>query len=77
MGIALVVAGGLVLMTLFASGFDFLTKRRNKLDDETKRKVTEMETRMAALEQTIRDKDQRVAQLETDYAFLNKLLEKK
>jgi hypothetical protein len=77
MGIALVIVGGLVLMTAFAAGFDFLTKRRNKLDNETKQKVGELERKIAALELRATAKDDRIEQLETDFAFLNKLLEKK
>jgi len=77
MGIALIIVGGLVLMTIFASGFDFLTKRRNKLDDETKKKVAELETKVLALEQLAKEKDDRIGQLENDFAFVNKLLEKK
>ncbi len=77
MGIAFVIVGGLVLMTAFASGFDYLTKRRNKLDNETKQKVVDLEKRMIAMEQTGREKDARIAQLENDYTFLNRLLEKK
>ena len=34
-------------MTAFASGFDFLTKRRNKIDNETKLKVIEMAKKVA------------------------------
>ena len=77
MGIALVIVGGLVLMTVFATGFDFMTKRRNRVDNETKQKVVELERKMAALEQTTMEKDDKIAQLESEFAFLNKLLEKK
>ncbi len=77
MGIAIVIVCGLVVMTVFASGFDFLTKRRNRVDNETKLKVVELEKKVSNMEQAIKDKDARVAQLESDYMFLNKLLEKK
>jgi len=77
MGVALVIAGGLVLMTFFAAGFDFLTKRRTRLDNETKQRVLQMEQRLAVLDQTVRDKDARLAQLENDLTFLNRLLDKK
>jgi hypothetical protein len=75
-GIALVIAGSLVLMTFFAAGFDFLTKRRNKLDQETKETVLEMGRRLGILEQTISEKNDRVTQLESELSFLRKLLEK-
>jgi hypothetical protein len=76
MGLALVIAGGLVLMTLFASGFDFLTKRRNRIDDETKKTVVDMEKRLVSLEQVIKEKDDKVTQLESDLSFMRKLIEK-
>ena len=76
MGTILVIVGGVVLMTFVAAGFDFLTKRRNKLDEETKQTVREMEQRVANLEQMVRDKDEKVAQVENDLSFLRKLIEK-
>jgi hypothetical protein len=75
-GIALVIAGGVVLMTFFAAGFDFLTKRRNKLDKETKQTVLEMGRRLGILEQAISEKNDRVTQLENELSFVRKLLEK-
>ncbi len=77
MGLAFIIVGGVVLMTVFASGFDFLTKRRNRLDNETKLKVDEMEKKVAHLELLINDKNEKMLQLENDVSFLNKLLEKK
>jgi chaperonin cofactor prefoldin len=74
MEIALIVTGGVVLMTAFATGFDFLTKRRNKIDKETKGKVEQIEARLRDLEQTVAEKDQRIAQLESDFNFLSRLL---
>ena len=77
MGLAFIIVGGVVLMTVFASGFDFLTKRRNRMDNETKLKVDEMEKKVAHLELLINDKNEKMLQLENDVSFLNKLLEKK
>ena len=76
MWIALIIAGGVVLVTVFASGFDFLTKRRNKLDNETKNTVVELQRRVATLEQIVKDKDDKVQQLENDLSFMRKLIEK-
>ena len=76
MGTILVIVGGVVVLTFVAAGFDFLTKRRNRLDDETKQTVREMERRIANLEQTVQEKDGRVTQLENDLSFLRKLIEK-
>ena len=77
MEIALIIVGGLVLMTIFASGFDFLTKRRNKLDNDTKLKVIELEKKVSNLERMSNDKDDKINQLDSDLSFLNKLIEKK
>jgi predicted nuclease with TOPRIM domain len=77
MEIALIIAGGLVLMTFFAAGFDFLTKRRNKLDQETKNKVIGLEKKIHILEAKIDERDDKIKQLEHDVSFVNKLLEKK
>ena len=77
MEIALIIVGGLVLMTIFGTGFDYLNKRRQRIDSGTKQKVTELETKVNQLERVIHDNDDKIAQLEGDMSFLNKLLEKK
>jgi hypothetical protein len=77
MGIALVIVGGVVLVTILGLGFDFAVKRRNKLDSKTKQRVTELERKVANLELMVKDKDDRVARLEGELSFVNKLLEKK
>lgn len=77
MGIALIVVGGLVLMTIFASGFDFLKKRRERLDQETKNKVMELERKVAMLESMITERNDKMLQLEDDVSFVTKLLEEK
>jgi predicted nuclease with TOPRIM domain len=77
MEIALIIAGALVLMTFFGAGFDYLTKRRNKLDQETKNKVIELEKKIEILEAKIDERNDKIVQLEHDVSFVNKLLEKK
>ena len=77
MEIALVITGGVVLLTVLAAGFDFLTKRRNKVDNKTKSKVDALEKKLNDLVQAVNDRDQRIAQLESEFNFLNRLLEKK
>jgi wobble nucleotide-excising tRNase len=64
-------------MTFFAAGFDFLTKRRNRLDQETKNKVIGLEKKIHILEAKIDERDDKIKQLEHDVSFVNKLLEKK
>ncbi len=77
MEIALIIVGGLVVMTIFGTGFDFLNKRRNKIDHATKRKVIELENKVNNLERIIHANTEKIAQLEGDLSFLNKLLENK
>jgi SMC interacting uncharacterized protein involved in chromosome segregation len=77
MGIALIIVGGLVLMTLFASGFDFLTKKRKGLNEESKNKILELEKKVANLEAAVTERNDRLAQLEDDVSFMTKLLEEK
>ena len=76
MGITLIITGGLVLMTLFAAGFDFLTKRRNKVDNDTKNKVVELEKKLAILESMITERNENILQLENNVSFVTKLIEK-
>jgi hypothetical protein len=53
MEIAMIIVGGLVLMTIFASGFDYLSKRRKGVDNVVKLKVEELENRVRLLEQNL------------------------
>ena len=73
----LIIVGGLVLMTGLASGFDYLGKKRKRLDDETKNKVAELEQKIFALESGIELRDEKISQLESDVSFVHKLIEKK
>ena len=77
MGITLVIVGGIVLVSVFAAGFDYLSKRGKRLDNETKVKVVELEKKVQELEQMMNDKNDRINQLDSDLTFVNKLLEKK
>ena len=76
MGIALVIVGGVTLITIVGMAFDFLTKRRKRTDDETTQTVAQMEKRIANLEQAVKEKDDRMAALEGELSFLRRLIEK-
>ena len=76
MEITLIICGSVVLISLFAAGFDFSTKRRNKIDEETKIKVMELEKKVAILESIIDERDNKMSQLENDVSFVTKLIEK-
>ncbi len=78
MWIAFAIAGGIVVCTFIGSLFDYLGKKAKaggsqQLADSLKG----MEGRIAALETRLDDKDARIAQLETDLGFLNRLIEDK
>jgi chaperonin cofactor prefoldin len=77
MDIALVIVGGLAVMTLVAAGFDYLVKRSKAVDKATKAKVEDLELRLKEIEVAQAAKDERIAQLEQEVGFVNKLLEKK
>ncbi len=77
MEIAFIITGGVVLMTALAAGLDFLSKRRKGVDNQTRSKVEALEKKLHDLEQAVNEKDNRIAQLESDFSFLNRLLEKK
>ena len=77
MEIALIISGSLVLMTFFGAGFDYLTKRRNKIDEETKIKVSMLEKKVAMLESVIDDGNNKIQELENDVSFVTKLIENK
>jgi hypothetical protein len=76
MEIVLIISGSLVLMTFFAAGFDFLTKRGNKIDEETKIKVIELEKKVTILESIIDERSNKILQIENDVSFVTKLIEK-
>lgn len=77
MGIALIIVGGLVLMTGFATAFDYLGKRKNKAGSELEKKVGLLEQRLATVEAKVAEKDDRISQLQDEVAFVNKLIENK
>ncbi|MBN1242975.1 MAG: hypothetical protein JXA15_09765 [Spirochaetales bacterium] len=74
MGITLTIVGGLVLMTIAAAGFDYLG-RRAKASPADAARTRELERRLEALETRVQDRDERVAKLEGELAFVNRLLE--
>ncbi len=77
MDIALVIVGGITVMTLVAASFDYLTKRAKTVDKETRAKVEDLALRLKALEASQPAKDERIAQLEQEVGFVTKLLERK
>lgn len=83
MGITLVIVGGLVLVSVVAGGFDYLSKRNAGAAGGAagraglERRLGELEARQAALEREVRDRDEEIAKLRSDLSFVNRLLEDK
>ncbi len=77
MGVALVIAGGLVLMTLVASLFSYLGEKRKRLDPQIEEKIARFEQRLAAIEAKADEKEERIAQLESEITFVTKLIEQR
>jgi hypothetical protein len=77
MGIALIVVGGLVIISVVAVVGDALTKGRQLKGQANSVEVQELRKRVEALEAQAAERDQRLAQLETDLSFTTKLLGEK
>jgi len=61
-------------MTIAAAGFDYLGRRAKAAPADAAR-TRELERRLESLEARLEDRDERVAKLEGELAFLNRLLE--
>jgi chaperonin cofactor prefoldin len=77
MEIAAIITGGILLMVLFASFFDFLGKRKKKSDKALETQVAALEQRVTGLETKLLDKDEKINQLENEISFVNRLIEGK
>jgi hypothetical protein len=77
MEIALIITGGVVLVSIIAGLFDFLTKRKKKADHVLENKVTEIEQKLQKLEGKLLEKDERINQLESEISFVTRLIEDK
>lgn len=76
MGMAMIIVGGIVLISVVTSVFDFLGKRRGgKKDREFERRIETMEQRLKELEQGSLEKDEKIRSLSGELSFLNKLIE--
>lgn len=74
MGIALIIVGGLCLMTFAASVFGYLGEKKKRTDPAVEAKVAEIERRLSELERKGSLNDERLEQIEGDVAFVNKLI---
>jgi hypothetical protein len=74
MGITLIIVGGLVLLTAVAGAFDYLGKRAKTPDRSMAARIEGLEARIGSLETRSLDKDERIAKLESELTFVNRLL---
>ena len=77
MEIAFIIVAGLTLMTIFASGFDYLGKRKLKVGKDMESRVQALEQKIQVLETDISLKNTKIEQLDESLSFLNKLIEDK
>lgn len=77
MEIALIITGGLVLITALAIGGDYLTKVKTAKAKAGGKDYEELRSRIRALEQKALDQEDKLQRIESDLAFANKLLEDK
>ena len=77
MGIALIIVGGLVLMTISASLFSAVGEKRKRLDPQLADRIETLEKRLSALEEKLDRGEERFAQIETEVAFVNRLISDK
>ncbi|PKL23673.1 MAG: hypothetical protein CVV47_12705 [Spirochaetae bacterium HGW-Spirochaetae-3] len=75
MGIATIIVGGIVLISVFAIIGDYITKTRTGRPSMDPGVVQELRDRIEALESQAQDRDSRIASLEGEVAFTTKLLE--
>lgn len=77
MGIAFVIVGGLVAMTAVASIFSYLGEKKKHLDPRLESTIDDMQRRLSILEERLGRDDERFEQIESEVAFVNKLIAKK
>ncbi|HUX12312.1 MAG TPA: hypothetical protein VMW87_04750 [Spirochaetia bacterium] len=73
-GIASIIIGGVIVITLISSFFSYLTEKKKHTSPALESKLDEMEKRLAVLESRADDKDELVAELANDVSFVNKLI---
>jgi len=77
MEIALVVMGGVIVLTLIAVVGDVIGKTVKGRSSAGPKAMQDLARRVEALERLSQDKEERIRSLEADVAFANRLLEDK
>ncbi len=75
MGVVLIIAGCVVLVTISAGLFDYLGKRAGGEPKALEARIATLEKRLAELEQSGTDRDEAVRKLEGELSFMTNLLE--
>lgn len=69
---ALIIVGGMVVMTLIAVAGDYLSKSKRPADPSA---IRELKDRITALEREASERDTKLARMEGEISFTTKLLE--
>ena len=77
MGIAIVIITGLVVMTVAAAGFDFLSKRNKIYSKYNDKQIIELEERIRILENIEIERVDQIKKIQDELKFVNNLLEDK
>jgi hypothetical protein len=77
MEIALIIVGGVILVTVLPMLIQNRQKKGPKPDPALNGKVEELERKVASLEERLAVRDERINQLETTVSFVNRLLDDK
>ncbi|HUX39773.1 MAG TPA: hypothetical protein VMV83_01300 [Rectinemataceae bacterium] len=75
MELALIIVGGLVLMTGIAGIFDYLGKRKASLNTAALERIEALEREIAILKSASADDEGRIGKLESDIGFVSRLIE--
>ena len=76
MEITLIIVAGIVATTMIAGIFDLAGKRKTGKDPQLVRRMDELENRLAVLQGSLAERDEKIEQLATEIGFLNRLLDK-
>ena len=77
MGIAAVIIGGVIVITLISSVASYLTEKAKRKSPELESNLSDIERRLALLESRTDDRDERVAQIANDLTFVSRLIEQR
>jgi chaperonin cofactor prefoldin len=77
MGIAIIIVGGLVIVSIVASVFGFLEKKKGRDDTALEERIKLLEARVNTIYESSQERDDKVNKLEADLRFLNRLIEDK